>query len=347
MSSSNTPRKLSLTTKSMNVFRNLGKKGHSRASSAGASSLMSANSDVSPATTPTVKLLAELKPEPEPVVIAKSGEMYRTTFVSPFKFRPKRSSASATMTYTEKVLTIASSSKLPDVEPVQMPSPPPSPDRESIDIEPSSSSEHGHESGAVTEPVRTPKPRRKPFSSYLNLNLSIQSSIGPLSPRNSRHRKEPSTISSPLPSGSMSSKARGFVFSPASPFSPRTPRGAKTPKTPVPVPRTQPYGAPYYARMPTGETAAVESSNSPSTPTLDRSFSIKSTRRRLNARSPRRVSEPLDRVINLDSCESDVSSEDAVAMSDTGVIRSSRAMALSRKATSPRSRRGASESRVR
>lgn len=140
--------------------------------------------------------------------------------------------------YAEKVTFYAEPAtvEVPASEPsTQTPSPPPSP----TDEIPSSS--------AATP---TPRTRRKPFTAYLNLALSTEVAASLTSPRRR------GSVSSSSTSNSNSTQPRILsILSPTTPSSFKSPR---TPKTPVPVQRTQPYGAPFFAPMPTGEYAYDE-----------------------------------------------------------------------------------------
>ncbi|KAI0783131.1 hypothetical protein C8Q75DRAFT_477746 [Abortiporus biennis] len=91
-------RVLSTRLPGMNVFRTRSKKSekdgvHSRSSSIASTSSLSSAAP-SPNSSPTRKS----------VELPESGETYRTSFVSPFKFRPKRSSASAALILRKRFL---------------------------------------------------------------------------------------------------------------------------------------------------------------------------------------------------------------------------------------------------
>lgn len=136
---------------------------------------------------------------------------------------------------TNTITTTTTTTDSPTEEATQTPSPPPSPTDE-----PSNS--------AVTP---TPRARRKPFTAYLNLSLSTEVAATITSP--SRRR---ASVSSSSTSNSGAGPSQPRIFSILSPTAAAAGfKSPKTPKTPVPVPRTQPYGAPYFAPMPTGEYA--------------------------------------------------------------------------------------------
>ncbi|KAI0076063.1 hypothetical protein K474DRAFT_1663456 [Panus rudis PR-1116 ss-1] len=158
------------------------------------------------------------------------GESSKTIFPG-FKFRPKRASASATMS------TSYSTGEDPLSSGIQ---------RSKTHLDLASIAGISPDTPSASPSGRSNKKR---FSSYLNLNIGLQSPI--LSPTTSSLPHDENSESPARPS-----TAKRLSFGSAfSPLTPLTRRGSKTPGTPATMPRTQPYGAPYFAPMPTGERA--------------------------------------------------------------------------------------------
>ncbi|CAL1694645.1 unnamed protein product [Somion occarium] len=244
-------RRSSLTSMIPNIkmFKMKSKKGKESALVAG-SSCTSSPLSMSPMSSPPRRLkeleadldrLNQLSPP-------KAGSP-RSGFSNPFKFRPKRSSATAIMSAEfasmEKPTLLRSSTHASQSSQGSM-SPTGSP-----------------EANSETSLPSTTSSRKKRFTSILSLNLTIDASI-PSPKLSSRTPRGEGSSKTATASSATPSHRRAFSSS----FIPLTPNSRKTPKTAGPTPRTQPYGAPYFARMPTGEVASPvrRKSTNPGTP---------------------------------------------------------------------------------
>jgi len=226
--------KNSLTRKlpNMNVFRSRSKRVKSEGGGPSRSGSISSSVASTPPSTPPVVML-DLKADPEKgstSTFSSAEPPARSGFIHPFKFRPKRASASATMSASADISSGTTMHEA--LSTLQQPSPPSSPDREAGPAPPVSRSRS--------------QSRRKAFVSYLN--LSVQTHQRPATADGSSPRTA-------ALEGSLGSAQSRSLFSPATPKSLCPKKQIKTPSGPAP--RTQPYGYPYFAMMPNGEYAEV------------------------------------------------------------------------------------------
>ncbi|KAK7695104.1 hypothetical protein QCA50_002294 [Cerrena zonata] len=201
----------------MKMFKMRSKKGKENASTPG-SSCSSTPLSMSPMSSPSQRF-KDLEPDLEGFSSPKA-ESPKPIFTAPFKFRPKRASATATM--SAAYISMEKPALYRSCTDTSL-TPPASPDKM-------------FEKSLPSDPSST-QIRKKRFSSILSLNLSntIPVALGA--------KSASGTPSSTTPS------RRSFT----SPFNILTPTNRKTPQTPAP--RTQPYGYPYFARMPNGDVA--------------------------------------------------------------------------------------------